>query len=107
VILNLILNAMEATQTVHNERELLISTINDGTKIVHVSVQDNGTGFPPEKLDHVFDAFYTTKAEGMGMGLTISRSIVESHGGRIWATPVTPHGAVVQFTLPVDEGESA
>jgi signal transduction histidine kinase len=107
VILNLILNAMEATQTAHNERELLISTVNDGTKIVHVSVQDNGAGFPPEKLDHVFDAFYTTKAEGMGMGLTISRSIVESHGGRIWATPVTPHGAVVQFTLPVDEAESA
>jgi signal transduction histidine kinase len=102
VILNLIFNAMEAT-TGHKGSELIISTVNDGTKIVHVSVQDNGSGFPTEKLDRVFNAFYTTKPEGMGMGLTISRSIIESHGGRIWVTPVTPHGAVVQFTLPVDE----
>lgn len=107
VVLNLILNAIEATRTAYNGRELAISTANDGKQTVHIAVRDNGVGFPPEKLDRVFDAFYTTKHEGMGMGLTISRSIVESHGGRIWATPTSPHGAVVQFTLPVDAGANA
>ena len=105
VILNLILNAIEAVNW-HAEgpRELVISTAKDGAKAVQASVQDTGTGLPPETLDRVFDAFYTTKPEGMGMGLTISRSIVESHGGRIWATPVSPHGAAVSFSLPVDAG---
>ncbi len=103
VILNLILNAIEAINWhADRPRELVVSTAKDGAKAVHVSVQDTGAGLPPETLDRVFDAFYTTKPDGMGMGLTISRSIVESHGGRIWATPVSPHGAAVAFTLPVD-----
>src|SRR4029077_8426661 len=96
VILNLILNAIEAINWyAESPRELVVSTAKDGAKAVLVSVQDTGTGLPPETLDRVFDAFYTTKPEGMGIGLTISRSIVESHGGRIWATPVSPHGAAV------------
>ena len=105
VILNLILNAIDAINW-HAEgpRELVVSTAKDGAKAVLVSVQDTGAGLPPGTLDRVFDAFYTTKPEGMGMGLTISRSIVESHGGRIWATPVSPHGAAVVFSLPVDAG---
>ncbi len=105
VVLNLILNAIEATQSnPAGERELVVSSAKDGVKGVLVAVHDNGAGFAPENLDRAFDAFYTTKAEGMGMGLTISRSIVEAHGGRIWATPVSPHGAIVQFTMPVDAG---
>jgi signal transduction histidine kinase len=105
VILNLVLNAIEAINSyAEGPRELIVSTTKDGANAVLVSVQDTGVGLRPETLDRVFDAFYTTKPEGMGMGLTISRSIVESHGGRIWATPVPAHGAAVSFTLPVDAG---
>jgi signal transduction histidine kinase len=68
---------------------------------VLISVQDSGVGFAEESRDRLFDAFYTTKPGGMGMGLAISRSIVESHCGRIWATPNSPHGAVFQFALPI------
>ena len=66
-----------------------------------ISVQDSGPGFDPKSLEHLFDAFYTTKPQGLGMGLAISRSIIEAHGGRLWATANAPHGAVFQFTLPV------
>jgi signal transduction histidine kinase len=71
---------------------------------VRISIQDSGPGFAPENLDRLFDAFYTTKQDGMGMGLAISRSIVETHGGRIWATPAAPNGAIFQFTLPSAQG---
>jgi C4-dicarboxylate-specific signal transduction histidine kinase len=108
VILNLILNAIEAvTIAPDGARELVVSSAQEDSKAVRIAVQDSGAGLPPERLDRVFDAFYTTKPEGMGMGLTISRSIVEAHGGRIWATQGSPHGAVFQFTLPVDEGATA
>ena len=68
---------------------------------MRIAVQDSGIGLAPDNLDRLFSAFYTTKPDGMGMGLAISRTIVEAHGGRIWATPKAPRGAVFQFILPV------
>ena len=86
VILNLIINAVEAMSGVsEGPRELLISTAKDASSGVLVAVQDSGPGLNPESFDRLFDAFYTTKPGGMGMGLSICRSIVEAHGGRIWA----------------------
>jgi C4-dicarboxylate-specific signal transduction histidine kinase len=105
VILNLILNAVEAMSGVsEGARELLIGTGQEASGGVLVTVRDSGPGLSPESVDHMFDAFYTTKSSGMGMGLVISRSIIEAHGGRLWATANVPHGAVFQFTLPI-EGE--
>ena len=69
---------------------------------VLISVSDTGIGLPPERADKVFDAFFTTKPQGTGMGLSISRSIIESHGGRLWATGNSDRGATFQFTLPVE-----
>ena len=103
VLLNLLLNAIEALSSVSiGSRNLVVASARKDSNSVLVSVYDSGKGFPPNDLGRLFDPFYTTKSDGMGMGLTISRSIVESHGGRIWATPNSPCGAVVQFTLPID-----
>jgi PAS domain S-box-containing protein len=100
VILNLLLNALEAMGSVEAApRDLLISTRRDHTDVV-VAVQDSGPGIDPEHLDRVFDSFYTTKPGGTGMGLSICRSIVDAHGGRLWAEANEPRGAVFQFTLP-------
>lgn len=100
VILNLVLNAVEAmTATPDGFRKLAISSSRAENGVL-VSVRDTGTGFAPENFDRLFNAFYTTKRGGLGMGLAISRSIIEAHGGRIWATPNLPHGAVLQFVLP-------
>jgi signal transduction histidine kinase len=74
---------------------------------VLVAVRDSGTGLPPEKLEDIFDAFYTTKPDGMGMGLAICRSIIEAHGGRLWATPNEPRGAAFQFSLPTGQEEAS
>ena len=102
VILNLIINAVEAMSGVsEGSRELLIGTGKDASGGVLVAVQDSGPGLNPESFDRLFDAFYTTKPGGMGMGLSICRSIVEAHGGRIWASRTAGPGATVQFTLPV------
>ena len=108
VLLNLIMNAIEAMSGVHDRpRELTIVSRQDGANGVVVEVRDSGTGLDPERAERVFEAFYTTKAEGIGIGLSISRSIVEAHGGRLWATPNEPHGAVFRFSLPVaEEGQS-
>jgi PAS domain S-box-containing protein len=102
VMLNLILNAIEAMSgSREGRRDLLIRTTRDGRGSVLVAVQDSGPGLKPESVDRLFDAFYTTKPGGMGMGLSICRSIIEAHGGRVWATAnVPPPGAVLQFTLP-------
>jgi len=101
VILNLMINAIEAMNEVSDgPRELSITSAQDESKRVLVAVRDSGPGLPPGSLDLLFNAFYTTKPQGMGMGLAISRSIVEAHGGRLWVTPNEPHGAVFQFTLP-------
>ncbi len=102
VILNLMINAIEAMNEVSDApRELLISSAKDDSQSVLVSVRDSGPGLNPESLDRLFHAFYTTKPHGMGMGLAISRSIVEAHGGRLWAAANVPPGAVFQFTLPI------
>jgi PAS domain S-box-containing protein len=104
VLLNLIMNGIEAMSGVQPEpRELLVQSGNDGSNRVLIAVRDNGIGLDPKHLAHLFDAFYTTKPTGLGMGLAISRSIIEGHGGRIWAEANAPHGAVFQFTLPVEE----
>ena len=101
VILNLIMNALEAMSAMgEGRRDVLVSSARDGSQAVLVAVRDSAKGLDPERLDQVFDAFYTTKPAGMGMGLAISRSIVEAHGGRLWATANAPRGAVFQFTLP-------
>jgi signal transduction histidine kinase len=84
-------------------RELLIGTEKDGSSGILVAVQDSGPGLNPESFERLFDAFYTTKTGGMGMGLSICRSIVEAHGGRIWVSHNAGPGATVQFTLPVGE----
>jgi len=102
VILNLVVNGMEAIVNNKNgERELSISSAKDGSNNLIVAVRDSGPGLDPANLERVFDAFFTTKPDGMGMGLAISRTIIESHGGRLWATSNSPRGAVFQFTLPV------
>ena len=108
VILNLMMNAIEAMSGAgEDRRELLVRSGTDETQGVLVSVQDSGPGLDPKSLDHLFDAFYTTKPQGLGMGLAISRSIIEAHGGRLWATPNVPHGAVFQFTIPIDSERMA
>jgi PAS domain S-box-containing protein len=100
-VLNLILNAVEAMTGVNDgSRELLISTEKDLSGGVIVAVQDTGPGLDAAHLARLFDAFYTTKPGGMGMGLSICRSIIEAHGGRLWATSNIPHGAIFQFSLP-------
>jgi C4-dicarboxylate-specific signal transduction histidine kinase len=100
VLLNLILNAIEAMGSVEaGPRDLLISTEQDDTG-VRVAVRDSGPGIDPKHLERVFEAFYTTKSSGVGMGLSICRSIIDDHGGRLWAEANEPRGAVFQFTLP-------
>jgi PAS domain S-box-containing protein len=100
VVLNLLLNAVEAMgSTEEGARELLISTEQDHTGVL-VAVRDSGPGIDPSHLERVFDAFYTTKSSGMGMGLSICRSIIEAHGGRLWAEANEPRGTIFQFTLP-------
>ncbi|TML56954.1 MAG: PAS domain S-box protein [Actinobacteria bacterium] len=103
VLLNLIINAIEAMNEVSDApRELFITSAKDDSQGMLVAVRDSGPGLDPGGLDRLFHAFYTTKPQGMGMGLAISRSIVEAHGGRLWATANVPRGAVFQFTLPID-----
>jgi C4-dicarboxylate-specific signal transduction histidine kinase len=108
VILNLIMNSVEAMSgTNGEERELTIITETEASGTVVVRVRDSGPGLDPQCMDRLFEAFYTTKSSGMGMGLAICRSIIENHGGRLWATANVPRGAVFQFTLPVEREETA
>jgi signal transduction histidine kinase len=83
-------------------RELVIGSHQDETHRVLVTVTDAGVGISAENVDRLFNAFFTTKSSGMGMGLSICRSIIKAHGGRLWATANVPHGATFQFTLPVN-----
>ena len=103
VVLNLILNAVDAMSSVGDApRDLLISTERSEAGTVKVAVRDSGPGIAPENLERVFDSFYTTKPNGMGLGLSICRSIIEAHGGRLSASANVPRGAVFQFTLPLE-----
>jgi C4-dicarboxylate-specific signal transduction histidine kinase len=100
VVMNLILNGIEAMRAVEDrERDLLIKTQRSVEDRLLVAVQDSGIGLDPGNVERIFDAFHTTKPGGMGMGLSISRSIVENHGGRLWAIPNDGPGATFQFTL--------
>jgi signal transduction histidine kinase len=102
VMINLVMNGIEAMQSVTDRpRELVIRSRQDETQQVLVSVTDCGVGISAENAERLFNAFFTTKSGGMGMGLSICRSIMEAHGGRLWATASMPHGATFQFTLPV------
>ena len=102
VILNLIVNAVEAMSSVSGGvRSFFISTCIADADGVFISISDSGPGLPPTNLANIFDAFYTTKASGLGMGLSICRSIVDAHDGRLWATPNEPHGAVFRIVLPI------
>jgi signal transduction histidine kinase/GAF domain-containing protein len=102
VILNLLLNAAEAMGDVHDRaREILIRTRRESGGSVRFDLQDAGVGIPPENLEKLFEAFYTTKRRGMGMGLSVSRSIIENHHGRIWATPNNGPGATFSFSIPI------
>jgi signal transduction histidine kinase len=101
VVLNLILNAVEAMGSIEEGvRELSITTKQQGADGVLVEFHDSGPGIDPKHLDRVFDAFYTTKFSGVGMGLSICRSIIHAHRGRLWVDLNTPRGAVFRFTLP-------
>jgi C4-dicarboxylate-specific signal transduction histidine kinase len=106
VMMNLTINGIDAMADVDVTRELVINSqrVKDGQLMV--SVSDTGIGLPPERADYIFDAFFTTKPNGTGMGLRISRSIVESHGGHLWAGENIPRGASFHFTLPVVEARA-
>jgi len=101
VVLNLVMNGIEAMSGVEDRpRELIVRTQNDDAGQVRVTVQDSGIGLDPESMERIFDAFYTTKHGGMGMGLSISRSIIQHHGGKLWAVANNGPGTSFQFTVP-------
>jgi C4-dicarboxylate-specific signal transduction histidine kinase len=107
VVMNLILNAVEAMSSVaEGVRELSIETKQSQTGGILVALRDSGPGIDPEHLDRVFEPFYTTKATGVGMGLSICRSIIDTHGGRLWVGGNEARGAVFQFTLPAAHEDS-
>jgi signal transduction histidine kinase len=109
VVLNLVMNAIEAMSNVSERtRELVLTTRNMGPDQVEVTVDDSGIGIDPAKIDRVFDSFYTTKSSGMGIGLSVSRSILDAHGGRLWAI-AKDRGTSFHFTLPQhhEEGSNA
>lgn len=107
VLMNLMLNGMEAINEANVAGGLTIKTQRYLDGQVLISISDTGIGLPPERADKVFDAFFTTKPQGTGMGLSISRSIIESHGGRLWATCNSDRGATFQFTLPAEHAATA
>jgi PAS domain S-box-containing protein len=104
VTMNLIANSIDAMKEVDGMRELNIKSQRTDNEQLQVFVSDTGIGLPPQQAERIFDAFFTTKPHGTGMGLRISRSIIESHGGRLWAADNFPRGATFQFTLPVTAG---
>ncbi len=102
VLLNLVLNGIDAMCPVMDRpRELLIRARRLGAEQVRVAVHETGIGVDPQMLERIFEPFFTTKPAGLGMGLAISRTIIQAHGGRLWATPNDGHGATVLFTLPM------
>jgi C4-dicarboxylate-specific signal transduction histidine kinase len=108
VIINLVMNGIDAMQPVTDRpRELVIQSHQDEARQVQVTVKDCGVGIAADDADRLFKAFFSTKPEGMGMGLSICRSIIEAHGGRVWAAPNLPHGAAFHFTLPLRQGDAS
>jgi len=101
VMMNLIMNSIDAMKNIDRTRELTIQSRLAEDRQLIISVSDNGVGLPSEQASQIFDAFFTTKSHGLGMGLRISRSIVESHGGRLWAADNSSQGASFSFTLPI------
>jgi signal transduction histidine kinase len=101
VLMNLMINGIDATKAVDGPRQLTLGTQNDSNEQLLVSVEDTGIGLPPNQAGQIFNAFFTTKEHGTGMGLRISRTIIEAHGGRLWATDNHPRGASFHFTLAV------
>jgi PAS domain S-box-containing protein len=104
VLMNLMINSIDAMKAVDGLRQLTLGTQSDGNQQLLVSVADTGIGLPPNQADEIFNAFFTTKEHGTGMGLRISRTIIEAHGGRLWATDNHPRGASFYFTLAVSSG---
>jgi two-component system sensor kinase FixL len=103
VVLNLLLNAFDAMKDCPaNERQVLVRAELDGAGMTKITMRDRGTGLTVDKLDRIFQPFYTTKRDGLGMGLSISRSIIEAHGGRLWAENNLDRGATFYFTLPLE-----
>jgi signal transduction histidine kinase len=101
VVLNLLRNALDAMSTVDDRpRDLLVKTEREADDWVRLSVQDSGVGFDPQSMDRLFEAFYSTKNDGMGVGLSVSRSIVENHKGRLWAVLNEGPGATFSFSVP-------
>jgi signal transduction histidine kinase len=100
VIMNLMMNSIDAMKDVDGTRELAIKSHRTGKEELMVCVSDSGVGLPSQQADQIFHAFFTTKPHGIGMGLAICRSIVESHSGRLWATDNSPRGASFHLTLP-------
>jgi signal transduction histidine kinase len=108
VLLNLVLNGMDALNGARREdRRVSLTARLDGPQSVEITVSDAGHGISADKLAHVFEPFFTTKPNGMGMGLPISRTIIEAHGGRLWAENNNIAGAAFRFTLPIVEEEAA
>jgi C4-dicarboxylate-specific signal transduction histidine kinase len=102
VLLNLILNGIDAMNAVTDRaRELTVSSAPSESGSVMIAVEDTGAGLDPALRELIFDPFFTTKADGLGMGLSICRSIIDAHGGRLWAVPRSPHGTVFHFTVPI------
>jgi len=100
VLMNLMINSIDAMKDVDGRRELVIRAEEAKDGQLKISVSDTGVGLPPQHADQIFNAFFTTKPQGTGMGLRISLSIVESHGGRLWAANNSPRGATFYLTLP-------
>jgi len=103
VVLNLTINAMDATRgTTGPAKEIWLRSCRENSSGIRIGVQDSGVGLSAEIAEKIFQPFFTTKEQGIGMGLSISRSIVESHAGRLWAAPGPNGGAIFQFTIPVE-----
>jgi C4-dicarboxylate-specific signal transduction histidine kinase len=106
VLVNLMCNGFESLRESDRQpRRLTVRTGLVGSRYSVVSVQDNGPGIASDAVDHIFERFFTTKAKGMGMGLSICKSIIENRGGELWATPARDGGVVFYFTLPIETGE--
>jgi signal transduction histidine kinase len=101
VLMNLMMNGIDAMKDSNGTRELIVNSQRADNQQIMVTISDTGVGLPPQHADKIFNAFFTTKPNGTGMGLRISRSIIESHGGHLWAENNSPQGASFHLTLPI------